>query len=328
MRTTTLSILFVLLVGSPGHAQGNPVGPPVAGRPTDFSNIIGSYRIEASAEPREVRVEEPITLTVRILGAGNAKFEPRRKLLNVLPDWSADFFVEPVPDEDQVSKDKKVWSFVYRLRPKHVDITAIERITLSYFNPKTNVYARSYASPVDIVVKPKRDDPAIVDATINAPDSFWRVDNSRRPLQQHSLSMTPPTPAMLAAIVAPPLTCLVAFALWTLVRPDEARARKHQQRRAAQRAIDGLKSNRAFPWVVLREYLEERFDFEIDDPTPEDIAAFLKQRGFTKENCELGRSFMNRCDAIRFAHGAADVSPLKDETIRLIEALEADRCVR
>lgn len=328
MKVKTLATCFALLMVTSSNAQRTPTGPPIAGRPTDFSNIVGSYRIEASASPLEVRVEEPITLTVRILGSGDAKFEPRRKLLNVLPDWSQDFFVEPVPDEDQVSKDKKVWTFVYRLRPKHVKVPSIEGITLSYFSPKTNDYARSYADPIDIIVKPKRDETHTIEAAMEAPDSFWRIDPSRAALEQQSPSVSLSLVSIVAAVLTPPVVCMLIFVVWTRLRPDETRRRKHQRRSAAQRALAALKSNRTISWMAVCKYLHERFEFAVDDPTPEDVWTFLKRRGFLITNCDAGRAFFQQCDLLRFAQDAPETTPLNDEAARLIEALEGDPCAR
>src|SRR5271155_5188084 len=70
--------LFVFALLS-AFAQPPSIDPPIVGRPDDFSNIVGKYDIQASAEPTDVRVEEPITLRIRIIGSGPEKYEPNRK---------------------------------------------------------------------------------------------------------------------------------------------------------------------------------------------------------------------------------------------------------
>src|SRR5262245_23101711 len=97
----TTALLLALL--DPATLPAQPaVDPPVAGRPAQFSNIVGSYAISASAAPTEVPVEEPTTLRVTITGSGPAKYQPSRKSLHLFPDrWANDFYVEPVPSEDR-----------------------------------------------------------------------------------------------------------------------------------------------------------------------------------------------------------------------------------
>jgi hypothetical protein len=316
------------LLGPFAHAQRPNIEPPVEGRPVDFSNIVGAYSIRASAAPVDVDVGAPITLTVRITGAGPAKYEPRRQNLHVLPDWSNDFYVEPVPDEDRVDKQKKSWSFVYRLRPKHVQVSAIDDIKLVYFDPAAQKYATRFVDPIEnISVKPKRDVAGDIAARIEAPASFWNTDQSID-LRQTDSSFVPSAFLMTLVLVLPPLACFVIFVAWRHYFPDADHERIRVRRQAAARALAALQLKGDFAWLVLRQYLEDRFDFGIDDPTPEDAAHFLKRRGFARECSARVAAFLQRCDSVRFAQGSLDAKSLTDEAARLIDMLEADPCAR
>ena len=39
-------------------------------------------------------------------------------------------------DEDRVLKDEKTWLFVYRLRPKHVNVKEIDGLKFIYYDPE------------------------------------------------------------------------------------------------------------------------------------------------------------------------------------------------
>src|SRR5436309_1725216 len=69
------SCLFVAFCGD--SALGQAVDPPVAGRPAQFSGVVGRYRLEVSAAPTSVVVEEAVTLRVRVVGQGPARYQPR-----------------------------------------------------------------------------------------------------------------------------------------------------------------------------------------------------------------------------------------------------------
>src|SRR5688500_18054613 len=123
-------VLITLLLIAPAHAQPS-VEPPVRGRPPQFSQVVGTYSVQASAAPAEVPVEQPITLRVLIAGKGPEKYQPQRARLHLFPDdWEQDFYIEPAPDEDHALPAEGAWEFVYRLRPKHQRVTAIDGIKL------------------------------------------------------------------------------------------------------------------------------------------------------------------------------------------------------
>ena len=58
MTPLTLTLLAHLVLASAVHGQD----APIAGRPPNFSHLVGRYSIEAVIEPNEVVVEDPLTL--------------------------------------------------------------------------------------------------------------------------------------------------------------------------------------------------------------------------------------------------------------------------
>ena len=317
---------FLLLGTQSAYAQRPAIDPPIAGRPIDFSSIVGNYTIEASADARSVLVEEPITLRIRIAGMGPPKYEPARKNLQILPDWQADFFVENVPDEDRVVKDEKAWLFVYRLRPKHAKVNEIDGIKLVYFDPDTRKYATRYADRIEIRVKPNTDPPVEAPMPQATPNSFYDIADSAdilTPADARSMSAL----GFSLLLVIPPLVCVSGLLLWRRFFPDEHIRRARQRSEASRRALARLKTGDA-PWSTVHGFLEERFEFEVDDPTPADVEAFLKRRGFASDHCAQAKAFFQVCDAGRFGMTPADAERLKKDAANLIQRLEADACVR
>src|SRR6266404_5669745 len=194
------------------RAQTPSIEPPLAGRPAQFSNIVGAYTIQVSAEPIDVPVEEPIVLRVTITGRGPAKYQPDRKQLRIIPEtWSRDFYVEPVQDSDRRLPDEGTWVFVYRLRPKHQRVTAIDGIKLAFYQPPTGNapgrYQTVYADPIAISVKPRPAAPEIrQDLPVRtAPASFYELPDTAA-----VLTPWPQAPAIsgwlvCVVLLAPPL---------------------------------------------------------------------------------------------------------------------------
>src|SRR4051794_14298862 len=123
MTRWTLSLLLALVVAIPARAddeEDDPNAPPLVGRPENFSGAVGSYQISYRAAPTQVAVEEPITLTVRIIGSGPEKHRPERNKLHLFPDEAEkDFYIQGVSEQDRYLAKENTWEFVYRLKPKH-----------------------------------------------------------------------------------------------------------------------------------------------------------------------------------------------------------------
>ena len=320
-----LPILLMMLASA--VAQRPAIDPPVAGRPEDFSNIVGNYTIKLQAAPREVQLEEPITLEVRITGSGPERYQPKRKSLNVLPNWSNDFHVENVPDEDRVIPTEKTWLFVYRLRPKHLDVKTIDGIKLVYYDPESrgkNKFLQDYPEAIPITVTPRPDTTPPIRTRRAVPDAFYEIDTTADVLGGSTrFSLAGITLALF--LIVPPLLCTGAALIWRRGLYPSRGAGVHR-RALAQSSLDQMPHS-TIPWMLVVQYLHDCHDFRVLDATPSDVAAFLHRRGFAKSVCERAREFFVACDAVRFASQAASPS-LAKEGIDLIRALEADPCAR
>src|SRR4051812_4520755 len=153
--------IAVWLATGPVPVAAQPTSaPPLAGRPAQFSNVVGRYSVSAAASPAEVRVEEPVTLRAPTRGSGPADSRPSRKHLKLFPErWASDFYVEPVPAEDRALPEQNTWEFVWRLRPQHRKVPAIDGIKLVYYEPGQSgagKYQTDYAEPIALIVTAPR----------------------------------------------------------------------------------------------------------------------------------------------------------------------------
>jgi hypothetical protein len=130
-------------------------------------------------------------------------------------------------------------------------------------------------------------------------------------------------------IALPPLTCLFSVIAWRRFFPDQTQQAIQYRAASAVRALAQLQAGGVFPWDVVRKYLRERFDFPVEDPTPAEVAAFLKRRGFALALCEQGRTFWQGCDAARYTSGLVyETKQLVHAAAGLIQDLETDPCAR
>jgi hypothetical protein len=125
-----------------------------AGAPADFTNAVGEFALEATVEPAETYVNEPVTLRVRVHGVGN---------INVLPDptdISADAFpgwrVYDAQVTTDVSQDGNVIqgekTFERLLVPKTEGTLTIPAFALTYFDPESGTYQHAETAPLQVNV--------------------------------------------------------------------------------------------------------------------------------------------------------------------------------
>ncbi len=126
---------------------------PGEGRPSNFSGLVGEYRIEANAEPTTVNVGDPITLTIRI--SGPEYLEPvEMPPLSNMPDFIKDFKVPTDRSTGEISGTQKI--FTQTIRPLHSYVTQIPPIQLSYFDTRTETYKTALTQAIPLSVTPTR----------------------------------------------------------------------------------------------------------------------------------------------------------------------------
>jgi hypothetical protein len=115
---------------------------------------------------------------------------------------------------------------------------------------------------------------------------------------------------------------------------DSASFRQRSQ--AAEQALD---ASRTLPEVALphqpvraveivSEYLRTYKSNLSLEPTPREVAEFLRSRNALPATIELAGRFFDRCAANRFAREQANHDSWRHLTDELISALEADQCLR
>lgn len=116
---------------------------PAKGRPADFNGAVGNFTMKVEAQPKEVEVGEPITLTIKISGDGDLdRVTPPRFPAN--PAWKS---YQPT---SRIEQSEKI--IEQAIVPKSDTITAIPAISLSYFSPETKDYVHLPGRSIPIKV--------------------------------------------------------------------------------------------------------------------------------------------------------------------------------
>lgn len=118
---------------------------PLENAPADFTGAMGNYRFYLEANPKEVKVGDPITLKMTVTGEGNYNTVkvPRVKV-------NDDFkLYDPAIKQDRTGK-----VFEQVIIPKNDRIREIPPITFSFFDTASGRFRSLTEGPVPVNVKP------------------------------------------------------------------------------------------------------------------------------------------------------------------------------
>jgi hypothetical protein len=132
------------------------VQPLPAGAPAGFAGVVGQLEIEAWVEPGEARVNEPVTLFVRVSGKGNLSTlpDPTEGIDLLLPDWRVydpQTTTDVGQDGDAIRGEKRIERL---LVPKVEGALSIPSFLLAYFDPQAGAYRQVETGPLLVQVAP------------------------------------------------------------------------------------------------------------------------------------------------------------------------------
>ncbi len=222
---------------------------PAEGRPPGFAGHVGEYRISASAEPTEVNIGDPITLTVTLEGPEyleGVELPP----LEDQPDLVRDFKIPDERADGRIEGRRKV--FTQTIRARSEDVEEIPPIRLSYFDTKEGKYRTAETDPIPIDVNPTRVVTASDAEGIEAGPTGAPIERStegiaynfegRSVLEQQELGIQSvlDRPVWMAAVALPPALYLMLFAGLVVVRRSRRDPEARRSRGAFRRLERGL----------------------------------------------------------------------------------------
>jgi hypothetical protein len=124
--------------------------------PAAFAGAVGQYEIEAWVEPAESRVNEPVTLFVRVTGVGNVSTlpDPTEGMEDALTGWRVydpQVTTNVGQDGDFIRGEKL---FERPLVPRTEGELIIPSFGLVFFDPEVNEYCQMQSEPLVVQVAP------------------------------------------------------------------------------------------------------------------------------------------------------------------------------
>jgi len=291
---------------------------PEAGRPADFTGIVGAFRVTAEASPQTIGVGQPVTLTLR------AADYPFPSLLDLPPllakeTLSRQFALPERPGLPVLEAGTALWSLP--IRPLHDQVEAVPALEFSYFDPDSASYGQTRTEPIPLDVNPVdaiavteakfADGTRLLGEVVPEPGGIFHNVTGPELLESTKPGgWTWPWYRWWALFGLPPALWLAAWWFsrgWRLQRRDPELARRELafQRlcRTLRKLPEPLEPHRAS--VALRQYFVDRFNLSVDSGGSAAIRDLARARGVDPEALEALEEWLGSAECAAFAPDAA-----------------------
>ena len=320
---------------------------PEAGKPENYTGLIGNYTVTASAAPLAVRVGDPITVTLTLKGDGyldDAKIPP----LDEMPELTEDFKIPRDIAPGEVQGDTVI--FMQTFRAMNERITTIPRIEIPYFNARLGKFDCAVTEPIAIQVEPATNELTIMDVEGKDPNELKReIELLQEGIaynyegyevlqnQAYGLESFLRNPLFILLILFPVLsylTLLYIFRFSPLVRGDKYAALVKQALMNLKDLLEtksvGMETGdrRVSPAILLdglKQYLGAKLKSNAGSLTFQDIEKPLLTHGVPGSTINELKSVFETCEASHYAGGAfldSDITGLKQKTLGIAAEIE------
>ena len=322
--------------------ETNPVAlavkPLPVGAPGGFTGAVGRFTIESEIDSTSARVNEPLTLTVRIKGEGALDTLPD-PVWPDMPRWR--IFEQGASTQSGRVNSRIAGSREYErlMIPAAPGSYTIPPISYTFFDPEREDYVTASTQAIRVSVEPGDTESPLVPLPNAAKEGVQRFATDIRHIK--------PAPAVLQTESRPlneqglywvawalPLIALAAGVglKWTARRQegDPSVARSLIASRTARHTIDYARNSDTNPYEAagraLVGYLSDRLDVTVTGMTRDRLGEILASRGVGPELIGRVESSLTSAEGGRYAPGGADATggELLDETEALIADLDED----
>ena len=125
---------------------------PETGRPADFAGAVGQFEFAMDVRPRELKVGQPITVSLRLQGVGNvaAARPPAYSDVDAFRAYEARL----VGDAPDPAAERGAKTFEQVVIPRTVELKELPALQFSFFDPDAGQYRTLSAGPFPLVVHP------------------------------------------------------------------------------------------------------------------------------------------------------------------------------
>jgi tetratricopeptide (TPR) repeat protein len=268
------------------------IDPPAVGRPVNWLGAVGRWRISARTDVREGRVGDPLVLTLRVEGIGNATLLPRPPLVVGWADVVAEderVVLDTTPSALGGSKE-----FAWLITPRTAGPRELPGIEFVFFDPAARRYERARTAPITLRVLPG--DYVSVARARNAEAAGAVLP--LRPSLEGARPLTLPR-AWLWFWIA-----LAAPLPWAWLALGHRRTLRVKPRSVAERVSAADRNDPGSLRALFDTALRERTGVRLERATGAgSLAAALRREGVTSETAKDAEHLRDALDTVAYARG-------------------------
>ncbi len=307
---------------------------PEKGKPDSFNGAVGNYIINVRSDKTNTALNEPITLSIGVIGSGNLKLVDQIDL-GLNPE---EFEVyDPTVSENIYSKDGIVMgtkSFEYLLVPKKEGRLTIPSIPYSYFNPATERYEVKNAPAIAITVTES------TDSTYNQVQKSVAKDIG--PIRDNTSLHAAPSHSPLPFLVLGGLYLLPFLALPIVIRKkqnddleaaDVVGRRRKEALNIAKKKLEGANAfkqkndKKSFYNEIVTTiwgYLGDRLNMQTSQLSKDNIRSVLDTKNISSDKSNKLLEIIEYCEMAIFApvKDADNLQKTYDDTLSVIADIE------
>ena len=314
---------------------------PEKGRPADFSGLIGSFSMESSLEPSDLKAGESATLTVRVMGKGNVNRIPD---LNIPEIDNAKLYADqPVFEarqDDRGFGGTKVmkWAIV----PEKAGELKIPTLKLSFFDTEAEEYRVLKTSLHRLSVKPG--ERQMIVASSKSPEGGEAGNNIlKREVKELGRDILPVHTDLKTlsrsrgvlmkgwifwtALLFPCFIYMAVFFALKLSKSSpemilQARSRKASKELIKKCGQDGLSFYHLAE--AIRDYLNNRFNLSIGVLTADEAVRVLLLNGVSSETAEIARKTIQKTEDAVYTGKGQEITDLGKDLKYLVKMIEKE----
>ncbi len=279
---------------APNYLESDPIVVEVLalppGAPTGFTGAVGKFNISADVDNTTGKVNEPVQLTVRVMGEGNIESLPDPAWPD-FEDWRV--FESPSNSSSSVVDGRLVGTRTYDsvLVPEKAGVLTVPEIGYSFYDPSVEEYVEAVTDPIVMTIaegdgtSPFPPLPGGGTAVERAGSDVRHIKPVPSSLQESGSGLI--GSAVYWAVWGVPLLAIAGAVAWrrrqTASESDLAAARRRNALPEARSALAGAGESGADPRVavadILLEYLAARLDVSVTGLTHEALDQSLQGLG-------------------------------------------------
>ncbi len=317
------------------------VDPLPAGAPPEFKGAVGTFGLDASVDKTTLKVNDAVTLKVKISGNGNLKLVRPPKV-----EFPPDFETYDPKVTSRLSNTMHgatgYKQFEYLMIPRHAGKYRIPSVVFAYFDPVARAYKtlRTPAFTLEVLKgEPSETGPVI---TGGSREALKYLGKDIRYIYNKPIKLRPAGYILFGTwkFYLVYILSLVLFLLAVIVRRrylkargDLQRIRNRQANKIARRRLKAAGifmkkgDQTGFYEEVLKAmwgYLSDKLSLPLSDLTRETASEALEKHGIDKDAIERLMRVIDQCEFARYAPegSAGPMDKLYGEAVAVISELE------